>query len=73
MRSVPAGYGFILERLAQIEVPVDQGGRDASQEFFMGFSQSFYRARPGLAAAFWRAIGEVRSSREYRQAAATLR
>ena len=39
-----------------------------SQEFYLGFSRSFYRSRPAVADAFWRAIGEIRNSREYRQA-----
>jgi ABC-type amino acid transport substrate-binding protein len=44
-----------------------------AQEFFLAFSQSYFRDQPAVATAYWRAIGEIRNSREYRQAIAPLR
>jgi polar amino acid transport system substrate-binding protein len=113
---VPTGNAFITHRLVQLEVPFDEGGRNAeqnfmkllasradlvivpendgmallrdprwaakiealpapftSQEFFLAFSQGYFREQPALATAFWRAIGEIRNSREYRDAIASQR
>lgn len=44
-----------------------------AQEFFLAFSQSYFREQPSVAMAFWRAIGEIRTSRAYRQAIAAQR
>lgn len=108
---VPTGYAFISHRLAQAQVPFDEGARDAEQnflkllgsrselvilpendgmellrnpkwsgrievlplpftvqEFYMAFSSAFFQEHPDVAAALWRAIADIRNSREYRQA-----
>lgn len=108
---VPTSYAFISHHLKQLNVPFDDGARDAeqnfmkllgsradlvilpendglellrnpkwgdrievlpapftSQEFYLAFSSAFFQEHPAVAAAFWRAIADIRNSREFRQA-----
>jgi polar amino acid transport system substrate-binding protein len=44
-----------------------------TQEFFLVFSKRYFQDKPTVAEAFWQAIGDLKNSREYRQAIGNLR
>lgn len=49
-------------RIEDLPVPFN------AQDFYLAFSTRYFQRQPDMAAAFWRAIADVRASREYRQA-----